>query len=202
MLNVLNNASAFQALESSLKKLRPDLTGAGDHAADGDELPYLGGGQFPQLLNQGEVVEGDVDVLVRIVVGDEGRAELHDKPLASALQVRLESEEFVGDGPLEYIIEAHHMCEVDVHGVGVVRLHRLHLSVVIGLSTAAAALRLSEALEEVEKDLLDMNRFLVDTVSIALHFLSEMNKQRGISGSCNGEKEEKWETIKWWLGHR
>ena len=57
----------------------------------GHVLDDLGGGQFPELLHQGEVVEGEIDVLVRIVVGDDGRAELHDETLAGALEVGLEA---------------------------------------------------------------------------------------------------------------
>ena len=91
LLDLLNNASSFQALESALEELGSDLAGACDDAADGHVLDDLGGGQFPELLHQGEVVEGEIDVLVRIVVGDDGRAELHDETLAGALEVGLEA---------------------------------------------------------------------------------------------------------------
>ena len=68
-------------------------------------------------LGDGEVEEGEVDILVRVVIGDEGRLLIHDESLAGILQVRLESQVLIGDGFLEKIAVRHDVREVDEHGV-------------------------------------------------------------------------------------
>lgn len=140
LFDILNNIPTFQTLESSLKKLRANFTGPSDHSAHRNQLPNLDRSQFPQSekiiqtiinrerkksrrncelimnyqlpLNQGQIVEGDIDVFVRIIISNEGGLDLQDKSLASILQTRLESVEFIGDGLLEDIIEAHDMGEI------------------------------------------------------------------------------------------
>ena len=65
----------------------------------------------------GEVEEGEVDVLVRVVVGDESGLLIHDEPLAGVLEVRLEAQELVGDGLLENVAVRHHVGEVHEHRI-------------------------------------------------------------------------------------
>lgn len=134
LLNILDNASTFQALKGALKKLGPDLAGPGHHAGDGHQFADLGGGELPQLLDYGEVVEGEVDVLVGVVIGDEGGFLLHDESLAGALQVGLEPQVLFGDRLLEEIVEDHHVGEVDEHGGRLVGSHRFDLRLVNDLA--------------------------------------------------------------------
>ena len=84
-------------------------------------------------LSNWEVEEGNVDILVRVIVGDESRPLLHHKPLASVLQIRLEPQVLVGNGFLEKIIELHHVREVDEHRARLAPSHRLNLRLVVRL---------------------------------------------------------------------
>ncbi|KAL2559581.1 Uncharacterized protein Fot_04320 [Forsythia ovata] len=65
---------------------------------------YCGSGvfKFSKLVelapSNGKIVVGDIDVFVGIIISNECRLELQDKSLASVLQVRFESEEFIRDG--------------------------------------------------------------------------------------------------------
>lgn len=78
-------------------------------------------------LADGKVEEGEVNVLVRVVVGDESRLLIHDEPLTGVLQVRLEPKEFIGDCLLENVAERHQVREVHEHGVRLARSHGLDL---------------------------------------------------------------------------
>ena len=84
-------------------------------------------------LSNWEVEEGNVDILVRVIVGNESRPLLHHKPLASVLQIRLEPQVLVGNGFLEKIIELHHVREVDEHRARLAPSHRLDLRLVVRL---------------------------------------------------------------------
>jgi hypothetical protein len=60
-------------------------------------------------LSDREVVERNIDILVRVIVGDESWSLLHNKSLAGVLQIRLEPQVFIGNGFLEEIIEEHNV---------------------------------------------------------------------------------------------
>lgn len=164
MLHISYDASTVQALECTLEKLRPHFTRASDHTSHRYKLPYFCGGQFPQPLGEGEIEEGDVDVLVGIIVGDEGGLLLHDEPLASIPEVRLEPQELVGDGGLEEVAEEHDVGEVDEDGAGLAGLHGVDLRRVVRRPSRVRIHR--KALEEVEEDVLHLDGLAVDEVRL------------------------------------
>jgi len=61
-------------------------------------------GRFRGLpLDQGNIEERDIDILVRVIISNELGLLLHDKPLASILQIRLKPF-FLGGGEAKMLI--------------------------------------------------------------------------------------------------
>lgn len=84
-------------------------------------------------LSDREIVERNIDILVRVIVGDESWSLLHNKSLAGVLQIWLEPQVFIGNGFLEEIIEEHNVREVDEHRARFTPSHRFDLRLIIRL---------------------------------------------------------------------
>ncbi|KAL2495744.1 Uncharacterized protein Fot_39501 [Forsythia ovata] len=124
-------------------------------------------------LNQGKI--DGIDVFVGIIISNEGRLELQDKSLASILQVRYESKEFIGDGLLENVVEAHDMRDIYEHCIGLVGPHHFHLRLIVSLVQPRSLIAPSLSLQELHEDILNLHLFLVYK-----HHTSPMYEEIGI----------------------